>query len=350
MAFWKNLFGTSEATRDQPEEDQRREAESNPMFGVVNFLESCDILRSGTGEFGSESNPIPVNGPTGEILYLNRLRSPSGVGFMFHRVGTLRRPVIPYPMDAFELVAVDGSCWHNLYFSMYHPRRSRQAPRGLSLSPWPSDKGLQVMLKFPGFGAMHYVHDFPLGLPAVLEESPEFKAISPGLGGAMARRIQETLAKSGVSWRRPPGHSMPIVEGSTRNAPPGTPTQARDRLSHPEIQNVGISVVAEYITKDGGQVLSMTPKEPQIIARLDGRVSHIVVRTACYPDKGEIRRSEAQVFLAAASHAGADLFFASVGIANADATSEKERSVVFQGSGMHVSYAGLQPITPENIR
>ena len=39
------------------------------------FGESCDEVSGSYGEFGSATNPIPVNGVMGEIKYLAKLRS-----------------------------------------------------------------------------------------------------------------------------------------------------------------------------------------------------------------------------------------------------------------------------------
>jgi hypothetical protein len=74
-------------------------------------------------EFGRlPSNPIPVNGPIGEILYLSALRSKTNIPQMFHRLGTIGS------IDVFETVAFDASSWEMLFFDFYHPRKSRIAP------------------------------------------------------------------------------------------------------------------------------------------------------------------------------------------------------------------------------
>ena len=40
--------------------------------------EDCDQITGGYGPFGGLTNPIPVNGPIGEIKYLGKLRGKAG--------------------------------------------------------------------------------------------------------------------------------------------------------------------------------------------------------------------------------------------------------------------------------
>ncbi len=89
--------------------------------------ESADELSNGHGEFGrTVTNPIPVNGPAGELLYLASLRASDGSFVMGHRLGSIGR------IDVYETVSA-SNVWDLLYFSLYHPRRSRKAPQGYSL-------------------------------------------------------------------------------------------------------------------------------------------------------------------------------------------------------------------------
>ena len=55
--------------------------------------EDCDVLSQGSGRFGHDmGNPIPVNGPFGEMTYLSRLRLRStGSMVFFHKVETIGR-------------------------------------------------------------------------------------------------------------------------------------------------------------------------------------------------------------------------------------------------------------------
>lgn len=86
---------------------------------------SCDMVEGACGEFGrSHKNPIPVNGPIGEVLYLSSLRTNDGKFLFAHRLGTIA------DIDVFEIVTSDGTQWDILFFDIYHPRKSRVAPDG----------------------------------------------------------------------------------------------------------------------------------------------------------------------------------------------------------------------------
>lgn len=88
----------------------------------------CDFLIDDLETFGRTlENPIPVNGPYGEHTYLSRLRTLSGLGFFYHRLGSIDT------VDEYEILSYDGSVREVLYFDMYHPRRSRQAVKGYLL-------------------------------------------------------------------------------------------------------------------------------------------------------------------------------------------------------------------------
>ena len=89
----------------------------------------CDEVSGARGEFGrSFQNPIPVNGPIGEILYLSNLRTKDRTPIMFHRIGSKNGA------DAFETVSLDGKVWDTLFLHLYHPRKSRRAPTGYSIA------------------------------------------------------------------------------------------------------------------------------------------------------------------------------------------------------------------------
>lgn len=193
MSWFRSLFGGGDPGWD----DESREEQEKALgfMGRLGLAPECDELPGAKGPFGyCPTNPIPVNGPAGEVLYLNRLRAPSGVGFMFHRRGSVQEPSIPHPLDHYEVLAVDGTSRLDLYFSPYHPRRSQKVPEGLSRTSWRSlDEMHRMMIQVPGFGSTMPVPDFPWGLPEALRQDPGLKQISPGLGDSMARRVEEIL-------------------------------------------------------------------------------------------------------------------------------------------------------------
>ena len=101
---------------------------------------------NGSGPFGfTESNPIPVNGPLGELTYLSRLETTRGERLLYHRVGSIDK------IDIFECVTFSGSEWYILFLDMYHPRRSRLAPEPFRFS--------KSLTQFAGFN--RYCKDFP---------------------------------------------------------------------------------------------------------------------------------------------------------------------------------------------
>ena len=70
-----------------------------------------DELPGAVGEFGRcADNPIPVNGPTGQVTYLSRLLTADTESRMaFHRLGSTTSRVLDAMVDIFELVSVDGA-------------------------------------------------------------------------------------------------------------------------------------------------------------------------------------------------------------------------------------------------
>ena len=118
----------------------------------------CDELPRATGVFGWEpSNPIPSNGPLGEVLYLSRVRTPTGTPIMFHRIGTAQGPL--GPVDAYDTLSLDGKLAQRFYLSMYHPRKSKLPPVGYSLSPKLDPHNFT-------YGVNHVVEAFPSKLDA----------------------------------------------------------------------------------------------------------------------------------------------------------------------------------------
>ena len=107
----------------------------------------CDEVSCTSGEFGrSFQNPIPVNGPIGEILYLSNLRTSDYTPIMFHRIGSKNGA------DAFETVSLDGRVWDILFLHLYHPRKSRRAPTGYIIAQERQDLFL---------GTSEFVDGFP---------------------------------------------------------------------------------------------------------------------------------------------------------------------------------------------
>lgn len=93
---------------------------------------AMDRVPNGIGEFGRDRrNPIPVNGPLGELVYLSSLLTSAGAHVVAHRLGSIQHSDAKEKyMDLFEIVSLDGSKWDLLFFDMYHTRKSNLLPSG----------------------------------------------------------------------------------------------------------------------------------------------------------------------------------------------------------------------------
>lgn len=115
----------------------QNQALSGELADKVRHGEDCDVLPGAYGRFGHDAtNPIPVNGPSGEFVYLSRLRlRRTGSMVFFHKAGQVGN------LDVFELTNVSGKFVDRLYVDMYHPRCSRRYPDGYTLERKPSSAG-----------------------------------------------------------------------------------------------------------------------------------------------------------------------------------------------------------------
>jgi hypothetical protein len=119
-------------------------------------------------------------------------------------------------------------------------------------------------------------------------------------------------------------------------------------LTSKEIHSFGIRIVFDRLAEDGWMIQSADPdadisSEPQIIASKDGDLAFFVVRTSMYPGRGRFDEGQL-VYETLVRHArehGADCYFAAVGISNAQATSEDEKSVPVRTAGYNVEFDGL---------
>lgn len=116
------------------------------MKEMIKNCPAYDKDPNGTGPFGfSEKNPIPVNGPIGQLAYLSKLETNKGERILFHRIGAVNT------IDVFEAVTFSGSEWFVLFTDLYHPRRSRATP-----------DGFQFTSEVPQFSGFHkFCENFP---------------------------------------------------------------------------------------------------------------------------------------------------------------------------------------------
>jgi hypothetical protein len=211
MNLLKRLLG-KQSVDDEPIASQQesfewwRRAVGEGTGVTPHSLSACDELPGASGPFGeSADSPIPVNGPEGEVIYLNQLRCKNGCGFLWHRIGSSTTAGPSKNLDIYELVALDASEWRRLYFSMYHPRRSTLTPAGLHLRSWKSLSDIErVFAKCTGFGSTSYVENFPFGMSDAAARDEQLNSISPGVGASVAKRVQDILRQSEGKWSRPP--------------------------------------------------------------------------------------------------------------------------------------------------
>lgn len=122
----------------------------------------------------------------------------------------------------------------------------------------------------------------------------------------------------------------------------------RELMTPAEIHAFGVEIVYKQLEKDAwvidsADVLADIYTEPQIVAKKDGELAFFVVRTALFPRRGRFEEGQA-AFDALVRHAkahGASCYFASVGIANSEGTTDEEMSVPIKGVGYHVQFDGL---------
>lgn len=179
------MFGLFKKLIHEPIEKQREDVAKSGLGPVILSGADCDEVPGGQGPLGSLSNPIPVNGSTGEIKYLGKLRGKTGNALFFHRLGSVGSPAVENPVDVYEVVCLDATQWNKLHFDFYHPRRSNLAPPGYTLVPY--NKNLGVDMPF-AFGVNELIPDFPFSLP---EAVVGLYGDSPGQ--AFARKIEERL-------------------------------------------------------------------------------------------------------------------------------------------------------------
>lgn len=144
MGLFAKLFGRGRKSADIPPEaaavfqkiekfltDDEAQNAALPE-SVRKMLEAgpaVDEIPGAEGAFGRcVSNPVPVNGVVGELVYLSKLVTSTGAGLFGHRLGHIDK------VDVYETVSTDGATWDIIFFSYYHPRKSRKTPTGYGYS------------------------------------------------------------------------------------------------------------------------------------------------------------------------------------------------------------------------
>lgn len=200
MGFLSDLFGgkkEDKALREVFEkirrllEDEEFQLEllHPAMREIVASRPAFDRDPNGTGPFGlSETNPIPVNGPIGELAYLSKLETQRGERILFHRIGAIDT------IDVFEAVTFSGSEWFVFFVDYYHPRKSRITPDGFHFT--------KELGQFSGFH--NYCQDFPYDFPQVKQTDKS------GLSVAYIALSKIIMQLEARSYNRPLAHKAKL--------------------------------------------------------------------------------------------------------------------------------------------
>ena len=130
----------------------------------------------------------------------------------------------------------------------------------------------------------------------------------------------------------------------------------REAMTEAEIHRLGVHIVREELQQEGWIVLTINvnPKvNPQIIARKNGTLGHVLVRTARHPNRGAVENDH--IIRWFAEHAGrhnAHCYFAGLRVSHAESVrlhDEKAMGIPFKGEGVLVAYAGLEELSPDGV-
>lgn len=112
------------------------DVQTNMLSPVLRSKLKTMPLKSIVDEFGrNPRNPIPCNGPLGELTYLSKLVISTNLNnsekqlipITFHRLGSIENSI-----DKYEIISYDGLIYDVLYFDMYFKNKSKQLPIGYS--------------------------------------------------------------------------------------------------------------------------------------------------------------------------------------------------------------------------
>jgi len=128
--------------------------------------------------------------------------------------------------------------------------------------------------------------------------------------------------------------------------------EEKEMMTREEIQDFGVRIVCEEMARDGYEILGANPSlamTPQIVARKNGQLCFVVVRTDVYPNKGKLADDRELFYnLEHAERNNAVCYFASIGICNsaaAEAGDEKAMGVPVREGGFYVDFDGLKVMT-----
>lgn len=111
-----------------------------------------------------------------------------------------------------------------------------------------------------------------------------------------------------------------------------------------EIHTLGIRVVAVELREEGFVIVNANADpeaSPQIVARRDGQLHFVAVRTDAYPGRGFLDSSSYLGLVGHAVEEDAFACLASLGIRNLHGITEEEKATPVRGGAMSVDYFGI---------
>lgn len=122
----------------------------------------------------------------------------------------------------------------------------------------------------------------------------------------------------------------------------------KQELSPEEVVEFGLRHTYGKLVNDGFEVLSVMPEpnmDPQILAKKEEQLYFIIIRTDIYPNVGDLPSISriSQVNEHAKKH-NAITKFVSLGILNANAKNEEDKSKLFKGGEFYINYSGLKEL------
>jgi hypothetical protein len=146
-----------------------------------------------------------------------------------------------------------------------------------------------------------------------------------------------------------------MTTATTRTMSRSGPESAGN-LTPAELHACGVDIVRQWMEQDGFRILGVCRLHrynPQIIAELEGRLCHVIVRTGVHPCPGFLGNEEGLACVEHAAECSALCYFANITLvpaAAADGGDEGAMRQPLRAAGFYVSCDGLKIMTtPERI-
>ena len=125
----------------------------------------------------------------------------------------------------------------------------------------------------------------------------------------------------------------------------------REAFTEAEIHRLGVHIIREELQQEGWIILELNvnPKvNPQIIARRNDTLGHVLVRTARHPNRGAVENDHvAERCMEHASQNNALCYFAGLRVSHAESVRLKDERAMgfpFKGEEVLVAYSGLEEL------